>query len=134
MEGRDTPKSTFLLKPFLNRSLQELRALDIGKYIKNLLVCTYPQQQKSLRNISTTLNDRFNETVQLDSTVASQRTLPPKIRLQTELLFNWPKQYCQVEHCRLSQQAVEHQVFVALITCCLLILLQLEVSCKGFRF
>jgi hypothetical protein len=67
--------------------------LNIDKYIKKLktpqliklLVYAQLQQQKSLRDISNTLNnDKFSKTIELDSISASQisrrlRTLPPKL-------------------------------------------------------
>jgi len=56
-------------------------------------------------------------------------------RWQIELFFKWIKQHCYVKHFYgLSQQAVENQVFIALITYCLLQLLKLETAYQGSLF
>jgi hypothetical protein len=53
-------------------------------------------------------------------------------RWQIELFFKWIKQHLRVKHFYgLSQQAVENQLFIALITYCLLALLKLEVNYSG---
>jgi IS4 transposase len=55
-----------------------------------------------------------------------------RYRWQIELFFKWLKQHCQIKHFYgLSQQAVENQVFIALITHCLLMLLKLKTGYKG---
>ena len=53
-------------------------------------------------------------------------------RWQIELFFKWIKQHCCVKHFySLSQQAVENQIFIALITYCLLQLLKLKSANQG---
>ena len=53
-------------------------------------------------------------------------------RWQIELFFKWIKQHCCVKHFYgLSQQAVENQIFIALITYCLLQLLKLKTADQG---
>ncbi len=53
-------------------------------------------------------------------------------RWQIELFFKWIKQYFLVKHFYgTSQQAVQNQLLIALITYCLLILLKLITSYKG---
>jgi hypothetical protein len=55
-----------------------------------------------------------------------------RYRWQIELFFKWIKQHLQVNHFYgTSEQAVENQIFIALITYCLLILLKLKVGFKG---
>lgn len=55
-----------------------------------------------------------------------------RYRWQIELFFKWIKQHLQVNHFYgTSKQAVENQIFIALITYCLLILLKLKVGYKG---
>src|SRR5690554_18677 len=52
-----------------------------------------------------------------------------RYRWQIEIFFKWIKQHCCVKHFYgLSQQAVENQIFIALITYCLLQLLRLKIS------
>lgn len=53
-------------------------------------------------------------------------------RWQIELFFKWIKQHFQVKHFYgKSQQAVENQLFIALITYCLLMLLKLKTGYRG---
>jgi IS4 transposase len=53
-------------------------------------------------------------------------------RWQIELFFKWMKQHCCVKHFYgLSQQAVENQIYLALITYCLLQLLKLRTAYQG---
>jgi len=55
-----------------------------------------------------------------------------RYRWQIELFFKWIKQHCHVKHFYgISQQAVENQLFIALITYCLLMLLKLKTGYKG---
>jgi IS4 transposase len=55
-----------------------------------------------------------------------------RYRWQIELFFKWIKQHLHVKHFYgLSQQAVEMQLYVALITYCLLKLIQLKTGYKG---
>ena len=55
-----------------------------------------------------------------------------RYRWQIELFFKWIKQHLQVKHFYgTSEQAVINQVFIALITYCLLMLLKLKVGYKG---
>jgi len=55
-----------------------------------------------------------------------------RYRWQIELFFKWIKQHCCVKHFYgLSQQAVENQIFIALITYCLLQLLKLKTAYQG---
>lgn len=55
-----------------------------------------------------------------------------RYRWQIELFFKWIKQHCHVKHFYgTSQQAVENQIFIALITYCLLVLLKLKTGYKG---
>jgi hypothetical protein len=55
-----------------------------------------------------------------------------RFRWQIELFFKWIKQHLQVKHFfGTSKQAVENQIFIALITYCLLILMKLKVGYKG---
>lgn len=55
-----------------------------------------------------------------------------RYRWQIELFFKWIKQHLRVKHFYgLSQQAVENQIFIALITYCLLALLKLKTGYKG---
>jgi hypothetical protein len=55
-----------------------------------------------------------------------------RYRWQIELFFKWVKQHLWVKHFYgTSEQAVENQIFIALITYCLLMLLKLKVSYKG---
>jgi IS4 transposase len=55
-----------------------------------------------------------------------------RYRWQIEFFFKWLKQQFHIKHFYgLSQQAVENQMFIALITYCLLMLLKLKTSCKG---
>ena len=55
-----------------------------------------------------------------------------RYRWQIELFFKWIKQHLKVKHFYgLSQQAVENQLFIALITYCLLMLLKLKTGYKG---
>ena len=55
-----------------------------------------------------------------------------RYRWQIELFFKWIKQHCHVKHFYgTSQQAVENQLFIALITYCLLMLLKLKTGYKG---
>jgi hypothetical protein len=49
-----------------------------------------------------------------------------------KLFFKWLKQHCCVKHLYgLSQQAVENQIYIALITYCLLQLLKLKTNYQG---
>lgn len=53
-------------------------------------------------------------------------------RWQIELFFKWIKQHLHVKHLYgTSQQAVENQIFIALITYCLLVLLKLKTGYNG---
>jgi hypothetical protein len=53
-------------------------------------------------------------------------------RWQIELFFKWLKQHFHVKHFYgLSKQAVENQLFIALITYCLLILMKLKTNFNG---
>jgi IS4 transposase len=55
-----------------------------------------------------------------------------RYRWQIELFFKWIKQHFRVKHFYgLSRQAVENQLFIALITYCLLMLVKLQVSYRG---
>ncbi len=55
-----------------------------------------------------------------------------RCRWQIELFFKWLKQHMHVKHFYgLSEQAVENQLLIALITYCLLILLKLGTGHKG---
>jgi hypothetical protein len=55
-----------------------------------------------------------------------------RYRWQIELFFKWIKQHFRVKHFYgLSRQAVENQLFIALITYCLLMLVKLQVSYQG---
>lgn len=55
-----------------------------------------------------------------------------RYRWQIELFFKWIKQHLRVKRFYgLSQQAVENQIFIALITYCLLALLKLKMGYKG---
>jgi IS4 transposase len=55
-----------------------------------------------------------------------------RYRWQIELFFKWIKQHCHVKHFYgTSQQAVANQLFIALITYCLLMLLKLKTGYKG---
>ncbi len=55
-----------------------------------------------------------------------------RYRWQIELFFKWLKQHCCVKHFYgLSQQAVENQIYIALITYCLLQLLKLKTNYQG---
>jgi IS4 transposase len=55
-----------------------------------------------------------------------------RYRWQIELFFKWIKQHLRVKHFYgLSRQAVENQLFIALITYCLLMLVKLQVSYRG---
>ncbi|HOV80444.1 MAG TPA: IS4 family transposase [Bacillota bacterium] len=55
-----------------------------------------------------------------------------RYRWQIELFFKWIKQRFRVKHFYgLSRQAVENQLFIALITYCLLMLVKLQVSYQG---
>ncbi|AKX94897.1 hypothetical protein MTHERMOG20_26120 [Moorella thermoacetica] len=53
-------------------------------------------------------------------------------RWQIELFFKWIKQHLQVKHFYgKSEQAVENQLFIALITYCLMVMLQLKAGYRG---
>lgn len=53
-------------------------------------------------------------------------------RWQIELFFKWIKQHLQVKHFYgKSEQAVENQLFIALITYCLMVMLQLKAGYQG---
>jgi hypothetical protein len=53
-------------------------------------------------------------------------------RWQIELFFKWIKQHLQVKHFYgKSEQAVENQLFIALITYCLMVILQLKAGYGG---
>ncbi|MBE0502432.1 MAG: transposase, partial [Desulfuromonadales bacterium] len=53
-----------------------------------------------------------------------------RYRWQIELFFKWIKQHLRVKHFyELSQRAVENQLFIALITCCLM--LQMKTGFQG---
>jgi hypothetical protein len=55
-----------------------------------------------------------------------------RYRWQIELFFKWIKQHLRVKHFYgTSRQAVENQLFIALITYCLLMLLKLKTGYKG---
>ncbi|MBS3975577.1 MAG: IS4 family transposase [Syntrophomonadaceae bacterium] len=55
-----------------------------------------------------------------------------RYRWQIELFFKWIKQHLRVKHFYgTSEQAVENQIFIALITYCLLMLIKLKVGYKG---
>ncbi len=55
-----------------------------------------------------------------------------RYRWQIELFFKWIKQHLTVKHLySLGYQAVENQIFIALITYCLLMLLKTETGFKG---
>ena len=55
-----------------------------------------------------------------------------RYRWKIELFFKWIKQHLHVKHFYgLSRQAVENQLFIALITYCLMVLLQLKAGYKG---
>jgi len=55
-----------------------------------------------------------------------------RYRWQIELFFKWIKQHLRVKHFYgTSEQAVKNQIFIALITYCLLLLLKLKVGYKG---
>lgn len=53
-------------------------------------------------------------------------------RWQIELFFKWIKQHLRVKHFYgLSQRAVENQLFIALITYCLMLLVQMKTGFQG---
>lgn len=53
-------------------------------------------------------------------------------RWQIELFFKWMKQHLRVKHFYgKSEQAVENQLFIALITYCLMVMLQLKADYRG---
>ncbi|QGP92826.1 IS4 family transposase ISDre1 [Neomoorella glycerini] len=53
-------------------------------------------------------------------------------RWQIELFFKWIKQHLRVKHFYgKSEQAVENQLFIALITYCLMVILQLKAGYRG---
>ncbi|ANE41121.1 hypothetical protein JM64_03290 [Fervidobacterium ngatamarikiense] len=53
-------------------------------------------------------------------------------RWQIELFFKWTKQHLRVKHFYgKSEQAVENQLFIALITYCLMVMLQLRAGYQG---
>lgn len=55
-----------------------------------------------------------------------------RYRWQIELFFKWIKQHLRVKHFYgMSEQAVKNQIFIALITYCLLMLMKLKVGYKG---
>ncbi|WP_366924348.1 IS4 family transposase [Metallumcola ferriviriculae] len=55
-----------------------------------------------------------------------------KNRWQTEIFFKWLKQHLKVKHFHgKSEQAVKNQLFIALITYCLLKMLELKTGYKG---
>ena len=55
-----------------------------------------------------------------------------RYRWQIELFFKWLKQHLQVNHFYgKSEQAVENQIFIALITYCLLMLMKLKTGYQG---
>ncbi len=55
-----------------------------------------------------------------------------RYRWQIELFFKWIKQHSRVKHFYgTSEQAVENQIFIALITYCLLMLMKLKAGYKG---
>lgn len=55
-----------------------------------------------------------------------------RYRWQIELFFKWIKQHLRVKHFYgLSQRAVENQLFIALITYCLMLLLQIKTGFQG---
>ncbi|MCR4441569.1 MAG: transposase, partial [Peptococcaceae bacterium] len=55
-----------------------------------------------------------------------------RYRWQIELFFKWIKQHLRVKHFYgTSEQAVENQIFIALITYCLLMLMKLKVGYRG---
>ncbi|MGB9975924.1 IS4 family transposase [Thermovenabulum sp.] len=55
-----------------------------------------------------------------------------RYRWQIELFFKWIKQHLRIKHFYgTSEQAVENQIFIALITYCLLVLMKLKVGYRG---
>jgi hypothetical protein len=55
-----------------------------------------------------------------------------RYRWQIELFFKWIKQHLRVKHFYgISEQAVKNQIFIALITYCLLMLMKLKAGYKG---
>lgn len=55
-----------------------------------------------------------------------------RYRWQIEIFFKWLKQNLHVKHLYgRSQQAVENQIYIALVTYCLLMILQLDTGFKG---
>ncbi|PHJ38733.1 hypothetical protein P378_07935 [Desulforamulus profundi] len=55
-----------------------------------------------------------------------------RYRWQIELFFKWIKQHFCVKHFYgLSQQAVENQLLIALITYCLMMLLKIKTGYEG---
>jgi len=71
------------------------------------------------------ITNDFKLTVQEISTIY-------RYRWQIELFFKWIKQHLRVKHFYgTSEQAVENQIFIALITYCLLVLMKLKVGYKG---
>jgi IS4 transposase len=55
-----------------------------------------------------------------------------RYRWQIEIFFKWLKQHLHVKHLYgLGQQAVENQLYIALTTYCLLMMLQLETGFEG---
>ena len=63
---------------------------------------------------------------------ASEISIIFRHRWQIELFFKWIKQHLKIKHFYgLSPAAVENQVFIALITYCLALLLKLKTGAKG---
>ena len=97
-------------------------------------LCSSPKMQHPLRLLKT--NDtKGNPVVILTNDFklcAGQIGDIYRSRWQIELFFKWIKQHLRVKHFYgLSRQAVENQLFIALITYCLLALLKLEVNYRG---
>ena len=91
MQGKDTPKSTFLqlFEPIFRNS-ESLKNMEADKYLKKLntlqfiqmMACSQLEQHKSLREISSKFNDeRFSQAINVKSFSSSQvsrrlRSLP----------------------------------------------------------
>lgn len=104
-----------------------------------LLACAQLEQQPGLRDISAMLNkikDSKGKLVVIITNMldllASEISCIYRHRWQIELFFKWIKQHLKIKHFYgLSLAAVENQIFIALITYCLALLLQSRTGSRG---